>query len=66
MSWKITIEYEDGSGVRISNKKQHCPIEHYEHYWKGRSSVKSAVLQYYPKKDNKPIDLLIEDVEALK
>jgi len=63
MSWKISVGYEDGSEVRISSGKKHCPIGYYEHYWT-RSGVKSAVLQYYPKKDNEPIDLLERRTEG--
>lgn len=53
---KLTIVYADGSSVVYSMKD--C-VDHEQYFERHeRSSIASAILQRYPKKHNKPIDLL--------
>ncbi len=59
MAWRIKIVYKDGGQLTLTNGKKDCPIDHYrERFLYDPSRIESAVLQYYPKKDNEPINLL--------
>ena len=58
MAWMIKVIYKDGGQVTIKNGRKHCNTAYYQKYWARRDRVASAVLQYCPKKDYEPIDLL--------
>lgn len=55
--WKLEVKYKDGSGVTVRPTKKHVSPDSYKHYWT-KSNVASAMLQYYPLKDNQLINLL--------
>ena len=54
---KLTIIFYDNSKVTYTIKRN--GIDHMQYFYRhAKSSMKSAILQAYPKKDNEPIDLL--------
>ena len=57
---KLFIVFDDGSKITYTIKG--APWEPY-FYRHNRSSMKSAILQQYPKKDNAPINLLNNESE---
>lgn len=53
---KLTIKFNDGSQVKYTMKNY---IDHFVYFRRHAiSSMESAILQQYPKKDNEPIDML--------
>lgn len=60
---KLFIVFKDKSKVTYTfkSKSQADPIEYFKRH--AKSSMKSAILQQYPIKDNHPIDLLKQESE---
>jgi predicted HD phosphohydrolase len=54
---KLTIKFKDGSKVTYTIRKNYVdPMQYFDRH--SMSSMESATLQIYPKKDNEPIDFL--------
>lgn len=54
---KLSIVFNDGSKVTYTIRRNYVdPMDYFNRH--SRQSMKSAILQVYPKKDNVPIDLL--------
>lgn len=54
---KLSIVFNDGSKVTYTIRRSY--VDHMDYFHRhSRQSMKSAILQVYPKKDNAPINLL--------
>lgn len=54
---KLFIVFNDKSKVTYTIRRNYVdPMKYFNRY--SKSSMKSAILQIYPKKNNEPIDLL--------
>lgn len=60
---KLTITFNDGSKVKYTIKDFVAWEPYYNRH--AKSSIKSAILQQYPKKDNKPL-VLVKDGKEIK
>ena len=57
---KLTVVYNDGSSLLVTNKKDGAVQRYYDRNVRGAPSVKSAVIQKYPKKAHLPVVLVGE------
>lgn len=54
---KLTIKFKDGSKVTYTIRRNYVdPMQYFNRH--SMSTMESAILQIYPKKDNEPIDFL--------
>ena len=56
----LTIKFKDGSQVKYEMRNTGDHINYFNRH--SKSSMESAILQQYPKKNHEPIDLLKEDI----
>lgn len=55
---KLFVIYDDCSKLTVTNKRNDTMISYFHRKVGYRPSIKSAVVQRYPKKDNPPIVLI--------
>lgn len=64
--WKIFFEYSDGGKITVTGKGKSITLDRAELYHRTYGvGADKATYQQYPKKDNKPVELL-EKIKQLK
>jgi len=57
---KLTVIYQDNSRLIVTNKRNDMVLSYFQRNVGYRASIKSAIIQRYPKKSNSPIILIGE------
>lgn len=62
---KLTVIYNDNSSLLVSNKRNGVMLPYFHNKVGYRQSIKSAVIQRYPKKNHEPLVLIKEGVAVV-
>ena len=59
---KLFIVFDDNSKITYTIKDSVSWVPYWDRHKRQKHHMKSAILQQYPKKNYKPIDLIKEDI----
>ena len=62
---KLTVIYHDKSQLKVSNKREGSMLSYFYRKVGFKPSIKSAIIQRYPKKKHKPMILISNGIPAV-